>query len=139
MHAGPISQVIAASPSIISGLANGTRYLCSLAARNSAGYSTESVNAAGVPTAPPSAPKNVSATAGNGSITLNWDNPADNGGSAVLDYFVVCSAPGTSNSQVTTSTSATLSGRAPVATTTATFAPAILPARALRPASPMCS
>lgn len=107
---GPISQMIAASPSIISGLANGTRYLCSLAARNSAGYSPEPVNAAGVPTAPPSAPRNLGATAGNGSITLTWDSPADNGGSAVLDYLAVCSAPGTSNSQVTTSTSATLSG-----------------------------
>ncbi|MCC7067107.1 MAG: fibronectin type III domain-containing protein [Burkholderiales bacterium] len=105
---GPFTQVIAASPSIISGLVNGTRYLCSVAARNSAGYSLESVVAAGVPTAPPSAPRHLSATAGNGSITLNWDSPTDNGGSAVLDYLVVCTALGADYSQVTTSTSATL-------------------------------
>ena len=40
------------------------------------------------PSGPPSAPRNLSAVAGNNWTTLRWRVPADNGGSAILRYEV---------------------------------------------------
>jgi len=36
----------------------------------------------------PSAPQNLTATAGNGEVTLSWDAPANNGGSEITGYEV---------------------------------------------------
>lgn len=58
------------------GLVNGTRYYYRVAATNSAGDSTPSAQVSAVPTAPavpvPAAPTGLSASAGNGQVTLGW-------------------------------------------------------------------
>jgi uncharacterized repeat protein (TIGR02543 family) len=43
---------------------------------------------------PPSAPVNVSGVAGDGSVTVSWDPPADSGSFAVTNYEVVASPGG---------------------------------------------
>jgi hypothetical protein len=42
----------------------------------------------GVSATVPAAPTNVSATAGNASVTLTWTAPSDNGGSAITGYVI---------------------------------------------------
>ncbi|TNF38496.1 MAG: fibronectin type III domain-containing protein [Deltaproteobacteria bacterium] len=45
-----------------------------------------------VPTGPPGAPTITSAVGGDGTISLTWDPPVDNGGTPALIYTVTCSA-----------------------------------------------
>ena len=45
------------------------------------------------PTTVPNAPSGVSATVGNGSASVSWTAPADNGGSAITGYTVTSSPP----------------------------------------------
>jgi autotransporter family porin len=47
-----------------------------------------------VPTERPSAPRDLSARRGNGSVTLIWKVPTSNGGSAIVDYIVQRSPSG---------------------------------------------
>lgn len=47
-----------------------------------------SVNGQPVTSAPPSAPQNLTATAGNGQVTLSWSAPASDGGAAVTSYNI---------------------------------------------------
>ena len=59
----------------------------------------------------PGAPTNVSATAGDGQVTVNWDPPVDDGGSAITSY-VVASSPESPSSPLTVGTvpTATVTG-----------------------------
>jgi hypothetical protein len=41
-----------------------------------------------ISTTVPSAPRNVTATAGNASVKLTWIAPSNNGGSAITNYLV---------------------------------------------------
>ena len=45
----------------------------------------------------PSAPRNLQAIAGDGNVTLSWDPPLSNGGSAVTEYQIAYSANGGSD------------------------------------------
>ncbi|MCU1454609.1 MAG: cell wall-binding protein, partial [Acidimicrobiales bacterium] len=73
-------------------LVNGTTYTFTVAAKNSAG--TGAASAHSKPLTPrsgphaPSAPRNVTAVAGNGKVTVTWSAPADDGSSpgGILDY-----------------------------------------------------
>ena len=40
------------------------------------------------PSSKPSMPQNLTATGGPGSITLSWNAPADDGGSAIVNYRI---------------------------------------------------
>src|SRR5207249_5037376 len=44
--------------------------------------------ASATPTGPPSAPQNLQATAGTGSVTLTWQTPASDGGSPITNYRI---------------------------------------------------
>ena len=61
----------------VTGLTNGTEYTFELRARNISGPGQASTVTA-TPRAPPAAPANLLATAGDGRVTLSWTNPGDN-------------------------------------------------------------
>jgi len=92
--AGSATQTVTpaadASTATISGLTNGTDYTLSLVAVNSIGSST-AASADGTPTTAyaPSAPVGFGATPdGSGNVTLTWQPPADDGGSAITGFVV---------------------------------------------------
>ena len=61
----------------VTGLTNGTEYTFKLRARNNSGEGAAST-ATATPRAPPDAPDGLSATPGDGRVTLSWTNPGDN-------------------------------------------------------------
>ena len=69
-------------------LENGRNYGFQVRAKNSAGTSTQSTKATATPIDPsvsvPSAPRNLSATAENGQVSLSWQAPAT--GTPVIEY-----------------------------------------------------
>jgi hypothetical protein len=112
----------AASPATAAtatGLVNGTNYVFRVAAVNSAGaggYSliSNSVRPA-ARIATPASPTGVVANAGNGRVTLRWNAPASNGGSAITRYAVQSSTDGgrtweTAAIPASTRTSASVTG-----------------------------
>ncbi|HVL88359.1 MAG TPA: fibronectin type III domain-containing protein [Candidatus Thermoplasmatota archaeon] len=68
----------------------GTSYRYRVSAENGVGEGPASAEASATPLAPtpPSAPRNPQATPGNEKITLSWNAPAANGGSAVSSYRI---------------------------------------------------
>ena len=65
------------SPNIVAGLTNGTTYFFVVTAVNAIGESADSSQVSATPVlAPPAAPTGVTATAGHGEATINWDNVA---------------------------------------------------------------
>ncbi len=91
-HVGP--GILTAT---IGGLTNGMEYRFSVSAVNSVGEGPASQYMACVVGAVPSAPLGLSASVGNGSITISWKEPASNGGSDVLSYHVWRSSNGMSS------------------------------------------
>ena len=73
-------------------LSNGTDYSFSVQATNNGGTSAESEIGTGRPSAPPDAPRSVSATDGNaqngGSLLATWLAPASNNGEPVTAYLL---------------------------------------------------
>ena len=98
----------------VAGLTNGTTYSFRVGAVNSSGSSpaSDEVRATiGVPTAP----SGLVATAGGAEVTLRWNAPTQNGGSAVTDYVVEFSSDGASSwntfdDGVSTALTATVTG-----------------------------
>src|SRR5216684_934714 len=68
---------------------NGITYFYKVAAVNSVGPGPLSNEASATPATVPSAPQNLVASAGNGSVSLSWTAPASNGGAAVTSYNVL--------------------------------------------------
>ena len=75
-------------PYEISGLTNGTEYHVRVSARNTAGYSTPSTLVSATPATLPDAPIGVSVSAGDGSLTVSWSAPRNDGGSSIAGYNV---------------------------------------------------
>ena len=78
----------------VSGLTNGTSYTFTVTATNAIGSGPASANSNAVtPTAPnpPAVPTGVTATAGNGSVSLTWTAPANNG-ATITSYTVTPSS-----------------------------------------------
>ena len=95
----------------VTGLTNGIAYTFTVVATNVIGNSKTASSLSIIPRTIPGAPTNVTASAGNSQVTLNWTAPTNNGGSAITSYSVT-SSPG--NFQATTTdgltTSATVTG-----------------------------
>src|SRR5216684_3557915 len=70
-------------------VSNGTTYFYKVAAVNSVGPGPLSNEASATPATLPSAPQNLVASAGNGSVSLSWTAPASNGGAPVTSYNVL--------------------------------------------------
>ena len=71
----------------ISNLTKGTSYTFNVRAVNSVGEGAVAT-VTSTPSSKPSAPQNLIATGGPGNITLSWDAPADDGGSAIVNYRI---------------------------------------------------
>jgi putative cell wall-binding protein len=78
----------------VTGLTNGTAYTFTVVAQAPVGDSLASNPSSGVtPAAVPDAPGSVRAVGANGSVTVSWAAPADNG-SAITGYTVTASPGG---------------------------------------------
>ncbi|MCF7918232.1 fibronectin type III domain-containing protein, partial [Candidatus Gracilibacteria bacterium] len=82
----PLSQTTYSDVSVI----NGNSYTYHIAASNSVGMGGYSAEKTATPTATPvlTAPRNLSATPGNGTVALSWLAPLDNGGYAITGYKI---------------------------------------------------
>ena len=81
-----VSGGASATSTTVTGLDNGTAYEFQVRARNDIGPGPESNTAsATLAESVPGAPTGLTATGGDGSVTLNWGAPAD-GGSQILRY-----------------------------------------------------
>ncbi len=72
------------------GLTNGQAYYYIVKAYNVAGEGPASGQASATPSTAtvPSAPQDVNAVAGDGSVSLSWNAPASNGGSVITGYSI---------------------------------------------------
>ncbi len=62
---------------VVDQLTNGTAYTFEIQAQNAGGWSTSSIQATATPMVPAGTPTGLTATAGNGIVTLGWANPSD--------------------------------------------------------------
>ena len=86
----------ASSPLLVTSLANTFTYSCTVTARNSAGNSAASGAVLVTPAVitVPDAPIIGLAVAGDGSASIAFSPPANNGGAAITQYNVTCSPGG---------------------------------------------
>lgn len=90
---GSHSASCSASPCVLPGLAKGTDYVVTVVAANAVGDSAATTGVSVRPVTVPDRPTNTDATSGNGSATVTFVTPDDNGGSPVTGYTVT-SSPG---------------------------------------------
>ena len=85
----PLATNVSTTSFTDTGLTNGAAYFYTVRAVNAAGTSPPSNEASATPRAGvPTAPLNLTASAGNASAQLAWSVPASNGGSTVTGYNV---------------------------------------------------
>lgn len=89
------SPASVASPIVLNGLANGTTYAVRIRMVLTSGFSNESDVVPGTPRTTPSSPAAPTGTAGNGSASLSWSAPEDDGGASITGYTVQKSTDGT--------------------------------------------
>jgi hypothetical protein len=104
-----------ATSTTVTGLTNGTSYTFTVSASNANGAGpASSPSSAVTPNTLPGAPTAVTATAGNGSATVNWTAPSNNGGSTITSYTVTPFIGSTAQTPVT------VNGSPPATSTTVT-------------------
>jgi len=91
-----------ATSTTVPGLTNGTSYTFTVTATNANGNGpASSPSNAVTPNTLPGAPTAVTATAGNGSATVNWTAPSSDGGSTITKYTVTPFIGSTAQTPVT--------------------------------------
>ena len=78
----------AANSTTIPSLTNGHTYNFTVAAHNSAGAGAKSNSVLATPVGLPGTPSGLTATPGDGQVSLNWTAPVSNGGANIDYYFV---------------------------------------------------
>ena len=78
----------------VTGLTNGQRYAFAVRAVNAAGTGLAAAVTAS-PVTTPGSPQHLSAVPGDAQVTLTWDAPTSDGGSAILRYEVAVDDSGT--------------------------------------------
>uniref|UniRef100_A0A6C0IR39 Fibronectin type-III domain-containing protein n=1 Tax=viral metagenome TaxID=1070528 RepID=A0A6C0IR39_9ZZZZ len=81
------SSGVTNSPIIIPNLVNGTTYDIIVRAINSIGFGENSILISGTPMTKSTPPTNLTVTASNESIIVNFTEPVNNGGSNIIDYL----------------------------------------------------
>src|SRR4029079_4642279 len=82
------------SPIVVSGLTNGKTYTCTVAATNDRGTGAPSSASNAIVPAPtvPDPPTSVAATRGNGSASVAFAAPSNDGGHPISTYASACTA-----------------------------------------------
>jgi mono/diheme cytochrome c family protein len=78
------------APITITGLTNGTVYMCRMAANNAAGQGAIAGDLPVTPRTVPGSPTNDSRIVRDGRAIFSFDAPMSNGGSPILNYTVTC-------------------------------------------------
>ncbi|RKH07480.1 FG-GAP-like repeat-containing protein [Corallococcus carmarthensis] len=98
---------------VVTGLTNGQPYKFTVLATNAVGSSLPSGSTSTLtPAALPSAPQNVTATAGIRYATVRWTAPTSNGGGSISGYLITTNPGGLTQFAGSTATSATVGGLA---------------------------
>lgn len=90
-YASPVNggTLITTTSTSVTGLTNATSYYFTVKAVNAVGPSTPSNEAWAIPAATvPGAPTHVAAVGSDGSASVSWDAPSDQGGSNITSYTV---------------------------------------------------
>ena len=82
------------SPITVTGMTNGVTYACNVRASNAIGAGSASADVSVKPIGPPSAPTIGAGTPGNGTASVAFTAPTNDGGSAITGYTASCAATG---------------------------------------------
>ena len=110
-EAGSCKPTSGQTTCVVTGLDNGSSYTFKVAVITTVGTSEQSVaSATAIPAGVPSAPANVTAVTSGSNMTITFDAPADNGGSAITSYLITSSPPGATCSVGANATTYTCTG-----------------------------
>jgi len=85
---GGFTAISTTTTAIVTGLINGTSYTFTVIATNSVGNSPASVASSSItPATYPDAPTGLSVSRGNGTATISFSAPSDNGGNTITNYL----------------------------------------------------